>query len=475
MKSVSIYKQMNFGFLLLLGLLLLCEKGRGQLCTNNKDTIYGLTTTGQIVAINVMDGLGNIIGPPTGTAVNSNAVGFSSTTGLFYFFNKNGAAPQQFVSYDPTTAVITVLPVSPIAATHVVRSGCVNNLGSGYYTIDSVNTPVVHSKLLYYNITLNSWSTLTSAFVDPSNNPIPAIDTLISGDMAIDGNNNLWLLCSSKWNYALYEIKAPLPVIPVGSVTVTPVIPLTPIPGTALGKVSFTGAAFNSAGTLFLTLGNNATGNKLFKLTSTSAASLSLIGPITADYGADLTSCAFPSSVLPVNWIDYSAFLQDNSVLLRWQTNDNPNVRGYIVEHSTDDRNWKVITYIERNQTGNLNSQSYYYQDFAFNNGSNYYRIIQTEVTGTQNISETRYVQAAKNKQILIGPNPVVGTLNFLNLEDGIKYYCQVFDIGGRLKSAAIINENNHSIDLSHLVKGTYFIRLNAANSEISVHKFTKW
>jgi hypothetical protein len=460
---------------LLLGQLLLAEDGHGQLCTNNKDTIYGLTTTGQIVAINVLNGLGNTIGSPTGTAVNSNAIGFSSTTGLFYFFNKNGAAPQQFVSYNPISSALTVLPASPIAATHTVRSGCVNNLGSGYYTIDTVNIPVVHSKLLYYNITLNSWSTLTSALVDPSNNPIPAIDTLISGDMAIDGSNNLWLLCSSKWNYALYEIKAPLPVVPVGTVTVTPVIPVTPIPGAAFGKVSFTGVAFNSAGTLFLTLGNNASGNKLYKLTSTSAASLTLVGPIAADYGADLTSCAFPAIVLPVTWIKYSVYLQNNSVILDWTTSEDPFVSEYIVEHSTDKIHWEMSTRIAKNPTGNPEDQSYYYKDDSFSNGLNYYRIIQTERTGKQNISETRYVLAAKSKQIIVGPNPVAGTLYFFNMDNSIKYYYQLFDIEGKLLYSAVINAGQPSIDVSHLENGTYFVRLYGGNSGNSIFKFTKW
>ena len=455
--------------------LLLCKQGYAQLCTNNTDTIYGLTTTGQIVAINVQNGLSNTIGAATGTANNSNAIGFSSITGLFYFFNKNGAVPQQFVSYNPLSSALTPLAASPITATHVVRSGCVNNLGSGYYTIDTVNTPAVHSNLLYYNIGLNTWSTLTSALVDPSNNPIPAIDTLISGDMAIDGKNNLWLLCSSKWNYALYEIKAPLPVSPTATVTVTPVIPVTPIPGTAFGKVSFTGVAFNSVGTLYLTLGNNVNGNKLFKLTGSSAASLSLIGSITADYGADLTSCVYPMNVLPITWINYSAFLQSNAVVLNWITNEDPAVSEYIIERSIDNIHWEVTAHVAKNTSGNPADQNYYYKDYSFSNGVNYYRVIQMENTGSYHISETRELYTGKSKRLSVGPNPVSNNLYLFNRDNTLKYFSQVFDLSGKLISATVINPNQNSIDISHLEKGTYFIRLNNGGSDNFVYQFTKW
>src|SRR3979411_2337134 len=87
---------------------------KAQLCINSKDSVYGLTTTGQLVAVSLLNGGGYTIGSPAAGAVNSNAVGFSAITGLFYFFNKNGAAPQQFVSYNPVNSALTPLAASPI-------------------------------------------------------------------------------------------------------------------------------------------------------------------------------------------------------------------------------------------------------------------------------------------------------------------------------------------------------------------------
>jgi Secretion system C-terminal sorting domain len=470
-----IKNKIHYILLSLLCYSLLLTAGHAQLCTNNKDTLYGLTTTGQIVSINVLTGLGNTIGAPTGTAVNSNGVGFSAVTGLFYFFNKNGAGPQQFVSFNPLTGALVPLAASPISATHVVRSGCVNNLGSGYYTIDSVNSPSLHSNLIYYNIPLNSWKIVTSVIKDPSNNPIPEIDTLISGDMAIDGNNNLWIICSSKWFYALYEIKGPLPTSPTASITAIPVIPLTPIPGTAFGKVSFTGVAFNSKGDLYLTLGNNPSGNKLFKLTSGSSASLTLIGPIGADLGADLTSCIYPTTVLPVKWIEFRTVFQNNAVLINWKTNEYPGVSEYIVESSIDNIHWHAIAHIQKNETSDQTIQNYYYKDYNFNNGVNYYRVIQTDETGKQNSSITSYINTGNTKHLLVGPNPANATLYLLNKDNTSKYSSQIFDLSGKLIYSAVINPDQQSIDISHLEKGTYFMRLKTANTSFTSYQFTKW
>src|ERR1700694_526759 len=94
-----------------------------QICVNQKDSVYGLTTTGQIVAINVNNGGGSTIGSPAAGAVNSNAIGYSNVTGLFYFFNKNGGAVQEFVSFNPMTSALVPLAASPIAAAHTIRSG----------------------------------------------------------------------------------------------------------------------------------------------------------------------------------------------------------------------------------------------------------------------------------------------------------------------------------------------------------------
>ena len=442
-----------------------CIGAKSQICTNNKDSIYGLTTTGQIVAVNVNNGGSVTIGAPTGSAISANAIGYSQLNGNFYFFNKNGSSPQQFVSYNPLLPISGAnplpLPASPIAATHTIRSGCIDQIGNGYYTIDSVHTPITHSNLIYYNIGLNTWSTLTSTLVDPSNNPIPAVDSLISGDMAFDGNNILWIICSSKWNYALYEIKTPVPTTPVASVTVQTIIPVTPVPAVAFGKVSFTGIGFNSLGTLFLTLGNAAAGNRLYKLTTPSAASLTLVNSIPADYGADLTSCSYPLTVLPLIWLNFQLTVHKNEVDVDWIVNENAAITGYNLEYSLDGIHWQGQANLQRPGYGYEEAKHYHYTDSDQRNTGKYYRIIQMANTGIERFSDIRFAPLNHSQGISIGPNPVHnGSLYLFNREPGRKYFFRIYNVYGSLVQAGVINPDQPSLNISHLLKGTYILRI---------------
>ena len=97
------------------------------------------------------------------------------------------------------------------------------------------------------------------------------------------------------------------------------------------------------------------------------------------------------------------------------------------------------------------------------------------ENTGSYHISETRELYTGKSKRLSVGPNPVSNNLYLFNRDNTLKYFSQVFDLSGKLISATVINPNQNSIDISHLEKGTYFIRLNNGGSDNFVYQFTKW
>lgn len=454
-------------------LLLVSQGVHAQLCTNNKDTIYGLTTTGNIVGINTNNAGGSLIRTaPSDT--NSNALGYSSLNGLFYFFNKNGSVTQgqQFVSFDASTGAMNTLAVSPIPAKYIIRSGCVNTLGSTYYTLDTSHTPAVHSNLYGYNITLNTWTLITSSFVDASNNPIPAIDTLISGDMAFDGNGNLWMVCSSKWNWALYEIKAPVPTVATAKITVSTIIPITANPAAQFGKVSFTGVSFNSVGNMYLAFGNNAAGNKLYQLTNPVAGSLTLVGSLTADYGGDLSSCSYPTAVLPVTWLDFTAAYQGNAVNLSWAANEDASVTSYSIEYSSDGRNWQTIGSIPKDNSNNNYNKAYTYACSNFGMGENYYRIEQVTATGRTSISPIKFITTANDRRVHIGPNPTSNTIYFYNRNSSSKTLAQIYDRSGRLLYSSVIPKAQQSMDISRLSPGYYMLRLASSTEDEAPQSF---
>ncbi|HLY69657.1 MAG TPA: hypothetical protein VKR53_08000, partial [Puia sp.] len=186
MKLIFILLTRSFvNVLVVLTFFTLCiTQVNAQICSDPINVIYGMTNSGFIYPINVNTGVvGAALNPAyTGNAPSSaNAVGYNTQNGKFYYFKRNfPSTPQEFVSFDPSTNTYTVLAVSPVTAN--VNSGCVDFNGTGYYCIDQ------NGNLCYYKIATNSWTLITSNFVDGLGNSLTSnITTYASGDIAIDG------------------------------------------------------------------------------------------------------------------------------------------------------------------------------------------------------------------------------------------------------------------------------------------------
>lgn len=447
-------------------LFLSLTQSRAQICTDATDTIYGLTTAGQVVGINVNNGGAVNIGSPSSGASNTNGVGYNPVNKSFYYFNISGgsAGSQQFVSFNPATGVKTVLtsPPATVLAADQIRSGCNTIAGTGYYTIDPVTSP--HATLYYYNVTAGTWTTITSSLT-VGGVADGTLDSLVSGDMAFDGSGDLWIVAASKYNWALYEISAPVPATATASVPMIKQIPLTANPAVMFNNVSFTGVAFNAAGDLFLAAGNASGGNRLYKLTSLSASSLTLVHTIPTDDGADLTSCSVPPVVLPVVWVDFAAALHNGKVDLNWTANEYGDVSGYEVQYSTDATHWKTLATVAAQEGG----QSYSYQTSQYDPGPNFYRIDQVSASGKENISAIQGISGGDGHSVMIGPNPAKDVIYIYNRDNNSKYLAQFFDGSGRLAMSTVLSPNQQSIDISRLPNGVWLLRLMAPNNEPAV------
>src|ERR1700689_88928 len=78
-----------------------------QICSDPVNVVYGMSNAGFIYPINVNTGnVGAAMNPAyTGNAPSSsNAVGYNSQNGNFYYFKRNyPSSPQEFVSFSPIT------------------------------------------------------------------------------------------------------------------------------------------------------------------------------------------------------------------------------------------------------------------------------------------------------------------------------------------------------------------------------------
>ncbi|MBL0272528.1 MAG: T9SS type A sorting domain-containing protein [Chitinophagaceae bacterium] len=443
-------------------------QSESQICSNPNNVIYGLTGNGAIYPITVATATVGAAVKSTSysgnSASSSNGLAYNSANGKFYYFKRNvGGSNQEFVSYDPAQNIVQILKISTCAAD--IHTGAITADGRGYYTID------VNGNFNYYDIINNNWVFISANFKDQFGvNVTSVIQSQNAGDIAFDGNGNLWIVTSSSSNYGLYELPAPMPT----SATASPLVltkKIDPSAATPSGN-SIAGIAFNPTGQIFIATKND---NRLYRiennLTNTYLGTFSV-----NDVGNDLTSCAFPLGVLPVKWISYTATLINNSrVDLVWNVveQDNP---VYSVEYSTDGINWKEITYIKSNNKGG-ETQQYTYTHYSPTKGKNYYRIKMTDALNNKNFSDTKLIDLnSQGTSLSLWPNPASDFIRvnspFENGNSAAKI--RVYDLTGKMQIEGQLKPGESIFNISALKSGTYIINLYSIDGNSCNQKFIK-
>ncbi|MES2848525.1 MAG: T9SS type A sorting domain-containing protein [Bacteroidota bacterium] len=169
----------------------------------------------------------------------------------------------------------------------------------------------------------------------------------------------------------------------------------------------------------------------------------------------------FNFSVLPVKFLHASAtLLNTNTALVKWQVaTPMENAALFIVEFSTDGRNWKKAGEINIDNSSKGNWQLTH---TGIPTGNLYYRIKQIDKDGS--FTYTRIV-LLKNKLngsgYVIYPNPAN---NFIAISSGYdalnKATVQLFDATGRLLLNKNITSSNEEISTATYQAGTYMLRV---------------
>ena len=441
-----------------------------QICANPANTVYGLTSSGEIRPVTISTAVVGAKITPAYSGNNpssSNGLGYNNLNGKFYYFKRNADKTNpEFVSFDPATNSVSILQDCPTTTT--IHTGCVSSNGTGYYCTD------VNARLYYYNIVANTWTLITTTFFDQNGTNITAtLASLTSGDIAIDGYGNLWYLCSGNNTYGLYKINAPLPVTPVASISATEYIaPTTPTPT----NEAFAGVAFNPTGQMILT--HRGGQNKMYRMednkTLTELGTLSVNG-----IGNDLTSCSFPFGVLPVTWKSFSAAFNGNqSVLLTWEVSAETGSKGYYIQHSLDGVNWEQLAFTPGTAVNN-SAAKYSYNHYGVSATRHYYRIQHEDLNGAVSYSIIKSVLANNNSvttQVSVWPNPAS---DFIKIQDNsgrdlTKGKVQLIDFSGRVVKENDLLPGVNMIPVHQLPAGSYFVRVQFASGEKQITKVLK-
>jgi hypothetical protein len=112
---------------------------------------------------------------------------------------------------------------------------------------------------------------------------------------------------------------------------------------------------------------------------------------------------------LPLAWLDFSAEKLNQGALLTWSTMDEKNTSHFVVERSSDGKNYKKVGQLKA--LGKTNQNNYDFEDAESISGTVYYRIVQYDEDGTYTYSVIRSIQHHK-AELLVSPTKHTGLFN---------------------------------------------------------------
>lgn len=182
-----------------------------------------------------------------------------------------------------------------------------------------------------------------------------------------------------------------------------------------------------------------------------------------------------PCVALDVKLDDFTVVKQNNkTVLVRWNTVSEINNDFFIIEHSTDGKNFKPVA--KQLSSGNT-SQGYNYS-FIHNDplpGINYYRLRSVDKNGSAEYSSVRKVIFGKNNfDIALYPNPAAKkTLLMLDAKNDERLTVKLVDGSGRIvkQQSVVIRNQQAELNLEGLNSGVYVVVAVTANGEVFKNK----
>jgi hypothetical protein len=177
---------------------------------------------------------------------------------------------------------------------------------------------------------------------------------------------------------------------------------------------------------------------------------------------------------LPLTFTFVKAYQQQDHINIDWKTENETNMKKYIVERLTDGSNFVKQADVNAN---NLASNNYHWVDTYPAEGNNYYRISSIEIDGIIKYSEVVKVYVRKaNQGISLFPNPATGNnlnLQLVNQQTGIYEVRLVNSFGQTYLAKTIQYNGGTSIENlkpgQNIPKGIYQLEIKKPGGEKKV------
>lgn len=172
-------------------------------------------------------------------------------------------------------------------------------------------------------------------------------------------------------------------------------------------------------------------------------------------------------NLLPLDLLSFFAFPLNDFIQLRWQTENEENVKGFEIERSLNGNDFGIIGF-EHSNALNSSDNTYAFKDRDIvPDQTYYYRLRMIDLDGSYDYSPIRSAQLRGEEKIIIFPNPSDGKVGVLLGEcqenNSAALIFLVNSAQQRLKTYSQEDWNNANIleiDLSNYSKGLYFLQI---------------
>lgn len=186
------------------------------------------------------------------------------------------------------------------------------------------------------------------------------------------------------------------------------------------------------------------------------------------DYVIAATPTLKVAATLPVNLVSYTAKANANAVKLQWTVASETDNSHFTIAHSTDGKDFTTLGTEKSKGSG---KGEYTFTHYAPCNGTNYYRLSQTDIDGKTKILGTKAVSfTLAQTAVSITPNPADGNNIIIRLAvvDKKQYHVRLFDISGKKlldKHIAPMGSQLFLIPDRPLASGTYIADIEGLGS----------
>jgi hypothetical protein len=171
----------------------------------------------------------------------------------------------------------------------------------------------------------------------------------------------------------------------------------------------------------------------------------------------------FQNGTLPVVLTDFKVSENGSAVALSWKTATEINSSHFIIERSTDGKDWVAIGTVQA--AGNVSiEQNYSFNDPAPADGTNYYRLRIVDIDNAMKYSLIKTATfKATELTVVAGPNPATSYLNInVSAPGNQPYRLRLVNRSGQVvydqKQAA--STKRLQLNVSNYADGTYFVEV---------------